>query len=291
MGIFLSSDTNVLVQGITGNEGRFWTEWMIKSGTKITAGVTPGKEGESVCGVPVYGSIRKAVKEKGCEASVVFVPPAFCKDAAFEALDAGITKVVLLADGVPVQDTLEIKTFASEKGAMIIGPNTSGVATLGEAMLGFVPFWLEHVYRAGEVGIVTRSGSLTNEISSHIVKNGLGQSTVVGLGGDPVPGSRFVDILRLFEKDKKTAVVVLVGEPGGTMEEEAAELIKQGGFTKPMVAFLAGRTAPPEKKMGHAGAIITGGMGTIQGKTEALEAVGVKVARKPSEVGAMLKQV
>lgn len=289
MGVFLSSETNVLVQGITGNEGRFWTEWMLKAGTKITAGVTPGKDGESVFGVPVFGSIRKAVKQKGCEASVVFVPPAFSKDAVFEALDAGITKIVLLADGVPVQDTLEIKTFASEKGAMIIGPNTAGVATLGEAMLGFVPFWLKHVYRPGNVGIVTRSGSLTNEISSHIVKNGLGQTTVVGLGGDPVPGSRFVDILKLFEKDEKSAAVVLVGEPGGTMEEEAAELIKQGGFTKPIVAFLAGRTAPPEKKMGHAGAIITGGRGTIQGKTEAFEAVGVRVAPKPSEVGEMLK--
>jgi succinyl-CoA synthetase alpha subunit len=291
MGIFLSAETNVLVQGITGNEGKFWTEWMLKAGTRITAGVTPGKEGESVCGVPVYGSIRKAVEEKGCDASVVFVPPAFCKDAAFEALDAGIKKIVLLADGIPVQDTLEMKTFASEKGAMIIGPNTSGVATLGQAMVGFVPFWLEHVYRPGQVGIVTRSGSLTNEVSSHIVRSGLGQTTVVGLGGDPVPGSRFVDILKLFEKDERTAAVVLVGEPGGTMEEEAADLIGQGGFTKPAVAFLAGRTAPPEKKMGHAGAIVSGGKGTVQGKTEALEAVGVKVALKPSEVGEMVKKL
>jgi succinyl-CoA synthetase alpha subunit len=289
MGIFLFRDTNVLVQGITGNEGRFWTERMLNGGTRITAGVTPGKEGEVVHGVPVFGSIRKAVREKGCEASVVFVPPAFSKDAVFEALDAGITRIVLLADGVPVQDTMEMKTFAAEKKAMIIGPNTSGVATLGEAMLGFVPFWLEHVYRPGQVGVVTRSGSLTNEVSSHIVNNGMGQTTVVGLGGDPVPGTRFVDILRLFEKDGRTEAVVLVGEPGGTMEEEAAALIKEGGFAKPMVAFLAGRTAPPDKKMGHAGAIITGGKGTIQGKTEALESVGVKVARRPSEVGELVK--
>jgi succinyl-CoA synthetase alpha subunit len=253
------------------------------------AGVTPGKAGAEVHGVPVYGSVRQAVKERGCEASVLFVPPAFCREAVFEALDAGIVKIVLLADGVPVQDMLEMKTFASEKGAMIVGPNTSGVATLGEAMLGFVPFWLAHVYRPGRVGIATRSGSLTNEIASHIVKAGLGQSTVVGLGGDPVPGSRFVDVLRLFQKDKKTQAVVLVGEPGGTMEEEAADFISQGGFTKPVVSFLAGRTAPPEKKMGHAGAIITGGKGTIQGKTEALEAAGVKVALKPSEVGEIVK--
>lgn len=285
MGIFVSKQTRVLVQGITGSEGTFWTEWMLKAGTRIEAGVTPGKAGQRVHGVPVYGSVRKAVQEKGCEASVLFVPPAFCKDAVFEALDAGITKLVLLADGVPVQDMLEMKAFAREKGAMIVGPNTSGVATLGEAMLGFVPFWLEHVYRPGNVGIMTRSGSLTNEVASHIVKAGLGQTSVVGLGGDPVPGTRFVDVMRLFQEDEATHAVVLVGEPGGTMEEEAAEMIARGEFTKPMVAFLAGRSAPPEKKMGHAGAIITGGKGTIQGKTEALEAAGVKVAMKPSEVG------
>jgi len=290
MGIFISRKTRVVVQGITGGEGTFWTEYMLKAGTRIAAGVTPGKAGAQVHGVPVYGSVRQAVKEKGCEASVLFVPPAFCKDAVFEALDAGITKVVLLADGVPVHDMLEMKTVASEKNAMIIGPNTSGVATLGEAMLGFVPFWLMHVYRPGQVGIATRSGSLTNEVASHIVKAGLGQSTVVGLGGDPVPGSRFVDVLKLFQRDKKTRAVVLVGEPGGTMEEEAADFIVQGGFTKPVVAFLAGRTAPPEKKMGHAGAIITGGKGTIQGKTEALEAAGVKVALKPAQVGEMVKE-
>lgn len=285
MGIFVSKQTRVIVQGITGSEGTFWTEWMLKAGTRIEAGVTPGKAGQRVHGVPVYGSVRKAVQEKGCEASVLFVPPAFCKDAVFEALDAGITKLVLLADGVPVQDMLEMKAFAREKGAMIVGPNTSGVATLGEAMLGFVPFWLEHVYRPGNVGIMTRSGSLTNEVASHIVKAGLGQTSVVGLGGDPVPGTRFVDVMRLFQEDEATHAVVLVGEPGGTMEEEAAEMIARGEFTKPMVAFLAGRSAPPEKKMGHAGAIITGGKGTIQGKTEALEAAGVKVAMKPSEVG------
>jgi succinyl-CoA synthetase alpha subunit len=291
MGIFISRKTKVVVQGITGGEGTFWAEWMLKAGTKIEAGVTPGKAGERVHGVPVYGSVRQAVREKGCEASVLFVPPAFCRDAIFEALDAGITKIVLLADGVPVQDMIEMKTFASEKGAMIVGPNTSGVATLGEAMLGFVPFWLKHVYRPGAVGVMTRSGSLTNEISSHIVKAGLGQTTVVGLGGDTVPGTRFVDVMRLFQRDRKTEAVVLVGEPGGTMEEEAADLMGRGGFTKPMVAFLAGRTAPPEKKMGHAGAIITGGRGTIEGKTEALETVGVKVAMKPSQVGELVKKL
>jgi len=291
MGIIVSSETRVLVQGITGREGTFWTEQMLKSGTKIVAGVTPGKEGESVLGVPVYGSVRKAVREKGCEASVVFVPPAFSKDAVFEALDAGIKTFVILAEHVPVHDMLEMKTFGSEKGAMILGPNTAGSATIGEAMMGFVPFWLEYVYRPGPIGVVTRSGSLTNEVSSHIVRAGLGQTSVIGIGGDPVPGTRTVDVLRLFEKDDKTTAVVLVGEAGGTMEEEAAELIQQGGFTKPLVAFLAGRTAPPEKQMGHAGAIITGGKGSVEGKMQALQEAGAKVAMKPAEVGAILEQM
>jgi len=289
MGIVLSSETRVLVQGITGREGTFWTDRMLKAGTKITAGVTPGKEGEKVLGVPVYGSVRKAVKEKGCEASVVFVPPAFSKDAVFEAMDAGVKTIVMLAEHVPVHDMLEMKTFASENSSLILGPNTAGSATIGEAMLGFIPFWLDYVYRPGPIGVVTRSGSLTNEVSSHIVSNGLGQTSVIGIGGDPVPGTRIVDVLKLFEKDEKTAAVVVVGEAGGTMEEEAAELIKQGGFTKPLVAFLAGRTAPPEKKMGHAGAIITGGKGSVKGKTEALEAAGAKVALKPAEVGEILR--
>ncbi len=291
MGIIVSSETRVLVQGITGREGTFWTEQMLKSGTQIVAGVTPGKEGENVLGVPVYGSVRKAVREKGCEASVVFVPPAFSKDAVFEALDAGITTFVILAEHVPVHDMLEMKTFASEKGAIILGPNTAGSATIGEAMMGFVPFWLDYVYRPGPIGVVTRSGSLTNEVSSHIVNAGLGQTSVIGIGGDPVPGTRTVDVLRLFEKDDKTAAVVLVGEAGGTMEEEAAELIQKGGFTKPLVVFLAGRTAPPEKQMGHAGAIITGGKGSVEGKMQALQEAGAKVVMKPAEVGSILEQM
>ncbi len=291
MGIILSSETRVVVQGITGREGTFWTDWMLKAGTKIVAGVTPGKEGQRVHGVPVYGSVRKAVKETGCDTSVMFVPPAFTKDAVFEALDAGIKTMVILAEHVPVHDMLEMKTFATECDAMILGPNTAGSATIGEAMLGFIPFWLDYVYRPGPIGVVTRSGSLTNEVSSHIVSAGLGQTSVIGIGGDPVPGTRTADILKLFEKDDKTEAVVLVGEAGGTMEEEAAELVKQGGFTKPLVAFLAGRFAPPEKKMGHAGAIITGGKGSVQSKTEALESAGARVAMKPAEVGEILKEM
>ena len=291
MGIILSSETRVVVQGITGREGTFWTERMLKAGTKIVAGVTPGKEGQEVHGVPVYNSVRKAVKEKGCDTSVMFVPPAFTKDAVFEALDAGIKTMVILAEHVPVHDMLEMKTFAKECGAMILGPNTAGSATIGEAMLGFIPFWLDYVYRPGPIGVVTRSGSLTNEVSSHIVSAGLGQTSVIGIGGDPVPGTRTAEVLELFERDAKTEAVVLVGEAGGTMEEEAAELVKRGGFTKPLIAFLAGRFAPPEKKMGHAGAIITGGKGSVQSKTEALESAGAKVAMKPAEVGEILKEM
>lgn len=291
MGIILSSETSVLIQGITGREGTFWTDWMLKAGTRITAGVTPGKEEERIHGVPVYNSVKKAVKEKGCEASVVFVPPAFSKDAVFEAIDAGVKTIVILAEHVPVQDMLEMKAFANEKGVMILGPNTAGSATIGEAMLGFIPFWLDYVYQPGPIGVVTRSGSLTNEVCSHIASNGLGQTSVIGIGGDQIPGTRITDVLKLFEKDEKTAAVVVVGEAGGTMEEESAELVRQGGFTKPLVAFMAGRTAPPEKKMGHAGAIITGGKGSVQGKTEAFEAAGVKVAFKPVEVGEFLREM
>lgn len=289
MGIILSKNTKVLVQGITGNEGRFWTEWMLKAGTKVTAGVTPGKAGEMVCGVPVYNSVCEAVQKHGSEASVSYVPSVYCKDAIFEAIDAGVKTLVVLAEDLPVQDALEMISFASEKGAMILGPNCAGCITAGEAMLGFIPFWLDYVYKPGSIGVVTRSGSLTNEICSHIVRCGMGQSSVIGLGGDPVPGTRFVDILKLFEKDDCTEAVALVGEAGGTMEEEVAELIGKGDFTKPLVSFLAGRTAPPDKKMGHAGAIVSGGRGAVQGKVEAFEAAGIKVAQRPAEIGELLK--
>ncbi|MBS3975408.1 MAG: succinate--CoA ligase subunit alpha [Syntrophomonadaceae bacterium] len=291
MGILLARDTKVLVQGITGSEGTFWTQRMLEAGTKIVAGVTPGREGQTVHGVPVYNTVSAAVKEYGAEASVVFVPPALTKDAAFEALEAGIRLLVLLADGVPVQDSMEIRSYAKELEAVAIGPNTAGMATVGQGMLGFVPVWLDYVYRPGNIGIVTRSGSLTNEVASHIIAAGYGMSSSVGLGGDPVPCTRTVEIMELFEQDTKTKALVIVGEVGGTMEEEAAELIKSGGFTKPVVAYMAGRTAPPGKKMGHAGAIISMGKGSVQGKEKALLEAGALVATKPSEVGELLKKV
>lgn len=291
MGILLSSAKKVIVQGITGNEGTFWTGHMLNTGTRIVAGVTPGKEGNTVHGVPVYNSVFDAVKEHGAEASVVFVPPALTKDAAFEAIEAGLRLIVLLADGVPVQDALEIRTFARENKAVVLGPNTAGMATPGEAMLGFIPVWLDYVYRPGNIGIVTRSGSLTNEVASHVVAGGFGVTSSVGLGGDPVPCTRLVEVMELFEKDEATRALVIVGEVGGSMEEEAAEMIMNGGFTKPVVAYMAGRSAPPGKKMGHAGAIITMGRGTVQGKEKMFKEAGAEVATRPSEVGVLLRKM
>ena len=291
MGVFLTKDARVVVQGITGNEGSFWTEKMIESGTNVVAGVTPGKGGERVHGVPVYNAVREAVRDKGANTSVIYVPPMFCKDACLEALDAGCTRIVVLADGVPVQDTIEMKTMAKEKNAMVIGPNTSGVSTIGVGMLGFMPMWLTYVFSPGPVGVVTRSGSLTNEVCSFLVKEGLGETSTICCGGDPVPGTRFADIALLFEADPDTKALLMVGEPGGSMEEEVVDLVKAGRFTKPIVAFLAGRTAPPEKRMGHAGAIVSGGKGTIEGKTAAIEGVGGVVIRKPCEAGTAMAKL
>lgn len=290
MSIFIFSDTRVIVQGITGSEGKFWTKHMINAGTKVVAGVTPGKEGESVEGVPVFNTVRRALSQVHADASVVFVPAPFAKDAVFEALDTGLKKVVVLADGIPIQDSLETRSYALSLGAMVIGGNTSGVATIGEAMMGFIPFWLTHVYGPGNIGIMTRSGSLTNEVASHIIRAGFGFTSVIGIGGDPVPCTRFAEVMPLFQEDVHTKAVVIVGEVGGTMEEEAAELVQKRIFTKPLVAFIAGRTAPPEKKMGHAGAIITAGKGTISSKVEAFKKTGVRVASYPSQVGELLQE-
>jgi succinyl-CoA synthetase alpha subunit len=290
MAILLTKDTKVLVQGITGNEGTFWTRHMLDAGTKIVAGVTPGKGGNQVHGVPVYNTVAEAVKKHGAEASVVFVPPAFAKDAVFEALEAGIKLVVLLADGVPLHDAMEIRALSRQIGATVLGPNTPGMASIGQAMLGFIPVWLADVYRVGPVGVVARSGSLTNEVCSHIVAAGLGQSTFVGLGGDPVPGTRLTEVMALFEEDPATEALVVIGEVGGTMEEEAAEMIERREFTKPVVCFIAGRSAPPGKKMGHAGAIITMGKGSVKGKEEALKRAGALVATRPAEVGRLLRE-
>ncbi len=290
MAILLDSNTKVIVQGITGKEGMFWTEKMIENNTNVVAGVTPGKEGQEVLGVPIYNTVRAAVEKHNAEASAVFVPPKLTKDAAFEAIEAGLRLIVLLADGVPVQDCLEIRTYAKEKGAVVLGPNTAGIATPGEGMMGFIPVWLEDVYRPGKIGFITKSGSLTNEVAFHVVAAGFGISSSVGLGGDPVPCTRTVEVLKMFEKDPNTEGVVIIGEIGGSMEEEAAELMKSGGFSKPLVAYIAGSSAPPGKSMGHAGAIVTMGKGSYEGKAKAITEAGGLVAKRPSEVGDLMKK-
>lgn len=291
MSIFIDKSTKVLIQGITGKEGSFWTKHMKDMGTDIVGGVTPGKEGQSVEGLPVYHTVRRLKDEHDAEASMLFVPPRFTKDAVFEALDAGIKKIVTVADGIPLHDAIQIRKAAKSCGAYVVGGNTSGVISPGKAMMGFFPYWIERVYKEGRIGVMTRSGSLTNEVTAMVVKAGFGVSTLVGVGGDPVPGTRFAEMLPFYEKDDETDAVVIIGELGGTMEEEVAEAVEEGIFTKPVVAFLGGRTAPKGKRMGHAGAIVTGGKGSVENKIEALNKVGGKVAERPRFVGDLLKEL
>jgi succinyl-CoA synthetase alpha subunit len=291
MSVFIDSTTRVLVQGITGKEGRFWTRHMIDYGTNVVAGVTPGKEGQEVEGVPVFHTARRAAREFAADASLLFVPPRFAKDAVYEALDAGIEKIVVLCEGIPLHDALRVRRAALSVGAMVIGGNTSGVISIGEAMMGFFPYWIQRVYRPGRVGVMTRSGSLTNEVTAQIVGAGFGTSSLVGIGGDAVPLTRFAEVLPMFEADPETDAVVVIGELGGTMEEEVAEAMEEGAFTKPLVASMGGRTAPEGKKMGHAGAIVTAGKGTVEDKVAALEGAGALVVGRPSEVGGLLRSV
>lgn len=291
MSIFIDDQTKVLVQGITGKEGRFWTKHMMECGTRVLAGVTPGKEGEQVEGCNVYHSVRRAVDNVDVEASMLFVPPRYTKDAVFEALDAGIKKIVTVADGIPIHDTVQIRNAALSEAAMVIGGNSSGVISPGKAMMGFFPYWIDRVYKMGRIGVMTRSGSLTNEVTAMVVKGGFGVSSLIGIGGDPVPATRFAEMLPLFEADKGTDAVVIIGELGGSMEEECAQIKKDGLFTKPLVAFLGGRRAPEGRKMGHAGAIISGGKGSVKNKIEAIEGAGGKVAERPRFVADHLKEL
>jgi len=291
MSIFVDETTRVMAQGITGGEGSFWTKHMLGLGTQVVAGVTPGKEGQEVAGVRVWNSVRKAVAESGAEATVLFVPPRFVKDAVFEALDAGLRKVVAVAEGIPVRDCLEIRSAALSCKAVVIGGNTSGVITPGKAMMGIFPYWIERVYKPGRIGVMTRSGSLTNEVTAQLISGGFGVSTLVGVGGDQVPFTRFAEALALFEDDLETDAVLLIGELGGSMEEEVAEAIKAGAFTKPLGAFIAGRMAPTGKAMGHAGAIVSGGKGSAADKIAALRAAGAMVAERPSMVGEMFQKL
>lgn len=291
MSIVLDSTTRVLIQGITGKEGSFWTKHMVDYGTNVVAGVTPGREGQVVNDIPVFHTVRRAMAEAPVDASLLFVPPRFARDAIYEALDAGIGTVVVLCEGIPLHDALRIRKAALSVGAKVIGGNTSGIISTGEAMMGFFPYWIERVYQPGRIGVMTRSGSLTNEVTAQIVKAGFGASTLVGVGGDSVPLTRFAELLPLFEADPDTDAVVVIGELGGTMEEEVAESIEAGIFTKPLVASMGGRTAPKGTKMGHAGAIVTAGKGTVEDKVAALNEAGALVADRPSSVGKLLQTV
>jgi len=289
MCVFVNKNTHAIVQGATGKQGLFHTKLMIEYGTKIVAGVTPGKGEQVIHGkLPIHDTVEEALRNHEAEASIVFVPAPFAADAAYEALDAGLKTLVIITEHIPVKDAVQVMARAKQQGAVVIGPNTPGIITPGECKLGIMP---AHIFRRGTVGIASRSGTLTYEIAGGLSKRGLGESTCLGLGGDPVVGLSFVDVLRKFEKDEHTEAVVLIGEIGGNMEEQAAEFVSNEGYAKPVVAFVAGRTAPPGRRMGHAGAIIMGRAGTAQSKIEAFEAAGVAVAEKPSDVAKMLAEM
>jgi len=287
LGLFVGKDTRAIVQGITGNQGSFHTKLMLDYGTQIVAGVTPGKGGTRIHRVPVYNTVEEAVKKHGANASIIFVPARFAVDAVLEVLEGGLKTIVIITEHIPVKDAIEVTARAKQHGATVIGPNTPGIITPGECKLGVMP---THVFKPGIVGVVSRSGTLTYEIAAGISQRGLGQSTCIGLGGDPVVGLSFVEVLRMFEVDKHTEAVALIGEIGGNLEELVADFVSKEGYSKPVVAFVAGRTAPPGKRMGHAGAIITGGAGTAQSKIDAFRKAGIEVAEKPSDVARLLAE-
>jgi len=285
MAIIIDENTHVLVQGITGNQGIFHTRQMLAFGSKIVAGVSPGKGGTTAEGIPVYNTVNAAVEEHRIDASVIFIPAGFSKDAAFEAIDAGIKVLVIITEHIPVHDELEIIALARQRGTTVIGPNTFGICSSGKCKIGIPP---NQIFVPGHVGVVSRSGTLTYEIVSNLTANGLGQTTVLGLGGDKVVGLSFVDVLEKFEKDPETNSVVIVGEIGGNAEEDASRYIRK--MKKPVVAYVAGKSAPPGKRMGHAGAIIERGKGTFQGKVQALTEAGAAVATFPFEVAGLVKK-
>ena len=287
MAILVDEKTRVLVQGITGTEGSFHTRQMVAYGTKVVAGVTPGKGGQSLDGIPVFDSVEEALSHHEIDASVIFVPAAFAPEAMLEAASAGIPLVVCITEGIPLHAMLRTYHLLRQYQTRLIGPNCPGLISPGKAKIGVIP---HAPFTPGPVGMVSRSGTLTYEIASHLSRAGLGQSTVVGIGGDPIVGTTFTELLPLFEEDPETKVVVLVGEIGGAAEEEAAEYAKKH-MTKPLVAYIAGFSAPPGKRMGHAGAIVTGGEDTAQAKAQRLEKLGVPVARTPAEVVRLVKEV
>ena len=283
MSIFVNKDTRVIVQGITGKQGAFHTEKMLEYGTAVVGGVTPGKGGQSLLGVPVFNTVYDAVKETEANASVIYVPPKCAADSILEAIDAGVKVIVCITEGIPVLDMARVKHYLEGSGSRLIGPNCPGIITPGECKIGIMPGYI-HV--PGHVGVISRSGTLTYEAVKQLSDRGIGQSTVVGIGGDPIRGTGFLDCLKAFEADPDTAAVVLNGEIGGSGEEEAAAYIRT--MTKPVAAFIGGQSAPAGKRMGHAGAIISGGKGTASGKIAALREAGVEVAMTPDQIGASL---
>ena len=287
MSVLINKDTKVICQGFTGSQGTFHSEQAIEYGTKMVGGVTPGKGGTTHLGLPVFNTVKEAVDATGADASVIYVPAPFCKDSILEAAFGGIKLIVCITEGIPTLDMLEVKIKCDELGVRLIGPNCPGVITPGECKIGIQP---GHIHLPGKVGIVSRSGTLTYEAVKQTTDAGFGQSTCVGIGGDPIPGSTFIDILKLFQEDPQTEAIVMIGEIGGSAEEEAAAYIK-ANVTKPVVGYVAGFTAPEGKTMGHAGAIVSGSAGTAQAKKEALEAAGVKVGKTPSETAKLLREV
>jgi len=287
MSILVSKDTRLVVQGITGREGAFHTEQMIAYGTKVVAGVTPGKGGGWAVGnVPIFDTVQEAVAATGANTSIIYVPAKFAPDAILEAADAGVALIVCITEGVPALDMLKVRAYLDRTPSRLIGPNCPGLITPGEAKVGIMP---GHIHARGNVGLVSRSGTLTYEVVYALTLRGIGQSTAVGIGGDPINGTSFVDCLAMFEKDPETRQVVMIGEIGGTDEEQAAEFIA-AKMSKPVTSFIAGQTAPPGKRMGHAGAIISGGTGTAAEKIAALEAAGVRVAKHPGEIAELIAE-
>jgi succinyl-CoA synthetase alpha subunit len=287
MSILVNKKTKVICQGFTGKQGTFHSEQAIAYGTQLVGGVTPGRGGEKHLGLPVFNTVHDAVKATGAEASMIYVPAAFAADAILEAADAGIKVIVCITEGIPVVDMIKVKAAIRDKDCVLIGPNCPGIITPGECKIGIMP---GHIHRKGKIGIVSRSGTLTYEAVFQTTNLKLGQSTCVGIGGDPVHGMNFIDVIKLFERDPQTEGIIMVGEIGGTDEEAAAEYIKQH-VTKPVVAYIAGVTAPPGKRMGHAGAIVSGGAGTAQAKFKALEKAGVKTTHSPAELGSTMAKL
>ncbi|MBR0137509.1 MAG: succinate--CoA ligase subunit alpha [Erysipelotrichaceae bacterium] len=287
MAILINSDTRVIVQGITGSQGKLHTEKMLEYGTRIVAGVTPGKGGQEVLGVPVFNTVKEAAEKTGADASVIFVPPKTAADSIIEAAEAGIRLVVCITEGIPVLDMMRVKDFLKGTDTVLIGPNCPGLTTVDQCKIGIMP---GYIHKKGHVGIVSKSGTLTYESAAQLTALGIGQSTCIGIGGDPIKGFTFADALEMFEKDEDTWGVLLVGEIGGDEEEKAAEMIAQRRFSKPAAAFISGSTAPKGKRMGHAGAIISGNAGTAEGKKKAFREAGVIVAETPDKIGEAMKE-